>query len=940
MLSHFRQLVAPAADRLADRELLQHYLGGRDETAFQALLKRHGPMVFGVCQAILHHQQDAEDAFQATFLVLARNAHSIRRQDGLASWLHGVAYRVARKALVRCRRRQANLAKAVPAAAAVPADDLSWGEVKAILHAELAALPEQFRTPIVLCHLEGLTQDQAASRLSCPTATIKGRLQRGRDLLGKRLKRRGLGAAALGAVTLTTQAIAAPLSGRLVASTLPVFAGADDSVSAIVATLARGVTRPALPIKLVMAVFCLVVSLAVAGGISQFAHEPVDRQATPPQAEAKAALSTSGPRLDRYGDPLPDGVQSRLGTIRFRPGLGANSLAFSPNGLVLASSTAEGFSTCLWDVKTGKPLHRRIVPDYSRSVAFTPDGKMLATTTGLDVALIDVATGKEIRRLEGNGPQFRCVAFAPDGKTVAASQGATVFLWNLADGKRVGTFADHPEGVLAIAFSPDGKTLACVSSDTVFLRQVASGEVSSTLKANQTTIDSATFLPSGKSLAAVDADGLIRWWEVETGKAMQQFQGDKYPVMTVSADGKLLATAGVSGTIRLLDAITAKEVRHWQAHPGGVSALAFSQDGTRLASAGNADHIRLWEVKSGKEVFPTPDHDGNVRFVRFSRDGRTLLSHDHFKMLEWDVATGTPQGRFGGEVIRSNGGKLAAQIAVSPDGKVAAWIEWIHHSEPNFDPTIHVCDVATGKELHALHGHSDWVSGVRFSPDGKTLASCGREGIRLWDAATTKNLQVIKEPQADAPAPVFSPDGRLLAFSGQSGAIVLWDLAQGKESHRWDSGHALEFAAILFSPDGQMIASHSYSEVRIWHTASGKQLKRFAPGNFIETIAISPSGRVVAISQRQRTERWQATYPITLWEVYSGQEIRQIDGPQGWAWALDFSPDGKLLATGGNDSTILLWDLQQLSTGQKATRTPLGRDELNKLWSDLKRRRG
>src|SRR5262249_17480094 len=158
------------------------------------------------------HRHDAEDAFQATFLVLARNARSIRRRDGLASWLHGVAYRVALKARAAGVRRQALEAKAAAPLPVCPADDLSWGEVRAIVHGEVAALPEDFRAPLVLCYLEGLTQDEAARQLGWTPATLKGRLQRGRDRLRRRLERRGLApAAALGAIALTGQALTAPL---------------------------------------------------------------------------------------------------------------------------------------------------------------------------------------------------------------------------------------------------------------------------------------------------------------------------------------------------------------------------------------------------------------------------------------------------------------------------------------------------------------------------------------------------------------------------------------------------------------------------------------------------------------------------------------------------------------------------------------------------------
>src|SRR5262249_30017333 len=147
-----------------DDELLGRFAEARDEAAFTALLERHGSMVLGVCRRVLGHPQDAEDACQATFLVLARKAASIRKRTSLASWLHGVAFRIARK--LRGKR-------ALPASAALPEvavaggaeAELSWREVRAVLDEELERLPERYRAPLLLCCLEGLTRDEAASRL-------------------------------------------------------------------------------------------------------------------------------------------------------------------------------------------------------------------------------------------------------------------------------------------------------------------------------------------------------------------------------------------------------------------------------------------------------------------------------------------------------------------------------------------------------------------------------------------------------------------------------------------------------------------------------------------------------------------------------------------------------------------------------------------------------
>jgi RNA polymerase sigma factor (sigma-70 family) len=173
-----------------DQQLLQRFLMLREEAAFTTLVERHGPMVLGVCRSVLHHAQDAEDACQATFLELARKASSIRKPTSLAPWLHGVAYRLALR--IKARRDRTSDLGVPPRPQPALLDELTGRELGQILHEELALLPESYRLPLILCYLEGLTRDEAARRLGWTAATLKGRVDRGRHLLRRRLERRGL----------------------------------------------------------------------------------------------------------------------------------------------------------------------------------------------------------------------------------------------------------------------------------------------------------------------------------------------------------------------------------------------------------------------------------------------------------------------------------------------------------------------------------------------------------------------------------------------------------------------------------------------------------------------------------------------------------------------------------------------------------------------------
>jgi RNA polymerase sigma factor (sigma-70 family) len=192
-------------EQLTDGQLLDRFVRRRDESAFAVLVKRHGPMVLGVCRRLLQNAHDADDAFQATFLVLVRKAGLIAQPELLANWLYGVAYRVAIKARVRAARRSEHERRAAAMPVEDPVVEVAGRELRSVLDAEMNHLPEKYRAPLVLCYLEGKTNEEAARQLGWPTGSISGRLARARELLRKRLVRRGLALSAGGFAVLLSQ---------------------------------------------------------------------------------------------------------------------------------------------------------------------------------------------------------------------------------------------------------------------------------------------------------------------------------------------------------------------------------------------------------------------------------------------------------------------------------------------------------------------------------------------------------------------------------------------------------------------------------------------------------------------------------------------------------------------------------------------------------------
>jgi RNA polymerase sigma factor (sigma-70 family) len=267
-----RGMAAETLGDQSDRQLVERALAGRDQAACQAIVQRHGAMVYRVCLRVLQHPQDAEDAFQATFLVLAQKLRTVRNRASLASWLHGVAHRVALKARAQAaaRRRHEHQASLPDT---LPPDDITWGELRSALDAELGQLPDKWRLPLILCYLEGRTQDEAAGQLACSKSTLRRRLEEARTALGCRLNGRGIvWPGALSAILLADcVAPAAPAPG-LVAATVEAAAdvAAGNRVglaaTARVAALAEGGLQAMSMIRLKIATLVFLVLALLGSG--------------------------------------------------------------------------------------------------------------------------------------------------------------------------------------------------------------------------------------------------------------------------------------------------------------------------------------------------------------------------------------------------------------------------------------------------------------------------------------------------------------------------------------------------------------------------------------------------------------------------------------------------------------------------------------------------
>jgi RNA polymerase sigma factor (sigma-70 family) len=883
---------------ISDRQLLDRFVAEQDESAFVALVQRYSRSVWGVCRRLLFREQDAEDAFQAVFLVLARKAGSIRDGEAVGSWLYGVAYRTALKARQLASKRsalekKAGVAKEEPS----PVSEAAWRELQRQLDEELQALPEKYKAPFVLCCLEGMSRADAARELGWKEGTLSSRLSQARKLLQTRLARRGVVlSAVLTAMVLSQGAASAAPAALVETAALTLHA---EATSCATASLAESMLSTMGAAKLKAAIGLAVTLTALLGTATALAAFTQLPQADPEPKKAIVLADTFVPPPVLLGKPTDERV---LG------------LAFSPDGKKLVTAGArhgDPGQLKIWDAVSGAELARVRGFVGARCVAFSPKGTIIATGHfGGMLRLRDPATGAETESIQAHDAGVNGLAFSPEGDLLAtAGLDRTVKVFDVKGLRERKVLRGHTDMVYSVDYFHNGKFLVTGGNDkTAIIWDLAKSAPKFILKGHKAPIESVAVSADDQIVATASWDRTIKLWNAETGAEIGTLGGkSKYFAVALSPKGELLASGSEDGIVTLWDVKSRKPLNMLGRHNGPVWSVMFSNAGDRLASGSNDKTAKIWDVAKGTELLHLNTSENRPVFaLAYAPDGKAIaVAGDDRAVRLLEPQTGDLQMKLQGHTMSVNA------VAFASDG--------LEIASGSADQTVIVWSRATGRPKHTLKGHIGVVRAVAISPDGKRIASGGDDRvIKIWDRTSGDEITAFDGHRSSVTSLVFAPDGEAVVSGDDAGNIRVSYFNKQLQAVNLQVSGAVR--ALAFHGTSLACAS-SDGTLKIWPAAPGTPWK--ASADKFQTLA-NPLGGLLCLTftRNGALVAGGRDGSIAIWDLATGRPRHIWKGHKTAVTALAIHPQGENLISGAAGGALLRWRGAQASEEIKVGAPP------------------
>jgi WD40 repeat protein len=587
---------------------------------------------------------------------------------------------------------------------------------------------------------------------------------------------------------------------------------------------------------------------------------------------------------------------------------GVTSVAFSPDGLSLASSDTNG-EIQIWDAVNGQQLFIcRGHNSWVWHVAFAPNAPILASC-GQDhtVKLWNTNNGECFRTFRGHTNIVTAIAFSPDGQLVASSStDRTVRIWNPVTGESIQTLEGHSACVWSVDFHPNGHLLASAAEDnTIKLWNLETGSCERTLRDHQYWVKAIAFNPDGKTLASGSFDSTVKIWDWQTGECLKTLLGHNAVVTCLgySPQGDRLVTGSYDQSVKIWDVARGKCLDTLHKHTNRVWSVAFHPQENLVVTGGDDHGIKIWELQRGK-CFKTLQGNSNAIYaIAYSDQGdrQNLLAsgHEDQTIKLWNVNINAPQilkpDLQPSQVLRGHSDRILS-IAFSPNGQILA--------SGSADRTIKLWNPLTGNLIKTLQGHRSWVWEIAISPDSKSLASGSYDHtVKVWDLESSECLQTLQGHPSSVLSVRFSHDGKTLFSSGYDQIVKHWDLETGECLYTWEADSSNRIWAMEISPNSQYLATggddHS---IKLWDIETGECLRLFSGHSHpVVSLIFTPNGDRLISGSSDRT--------IKIWDVLTGDCLETLQGHSHWVVSLALSQDAKTLMSGSWDETIRCWDV-------------------------------